>query len=942
MDAEDSRVSRAGLMATRVVGPVTYILLLLRVPLMVGAVLIVTLSDLAIPDAMREAMRYAVLDDVQQLAFIALGVLLVCTALRLAGEGMIELVAPDLFASSGNVGRLAHFLPRALALSIGLMAALPLLELAADPASLSESGSASAHRLIAGAAGLGFIVIGLVVAILPRVRAHANEIVEGRAGFLERFSVALLPLLFAVIVCTALFGWWRDGTGMAFDALARYRDQGIKEIAVESITLYLCCISVRLAATIVATLLFSRKGEGIPGHVVRSVQRLAALTVGASLAIQFVVGNLGPHGALVPDTLWRVIAIALGYVAIGTAAAFSETSWLLVPQNSDAFDRTGRRWRAATDRFAMLAPAWKALFTTLFLLAIGITAIFILIVRVDLAQVMGPVSIILIWGFAATFLFFPIAYAAHMTRMPLLLIFLLAGVAFAGFDLNDNHEIRSAAPETPVRGQSAYGEKIDLGAWISSRADLGHYTHYPVFLVATEGGGIRAAYFTASVLSVLQDRCPLFAQHTLAISGVSGGSVGAAVFAALTADRARNLASASCDVQGRGTSETVTARARQVLSTDLLSPLISKMLFPDALQRVLPLAIGHFDRARAIEIALEKAWEGANTDCAPCSRRMSQSVDNLYAWPSGHARAPVPHLFLNTTEVKSGRIIPFATGHVLTLATPFLEQAEIDQPGLAALRQLTLQDHMTDQEAAAPLSAAAMLSARFPYLTPAGLIANSGHYVDGGYFENSGTSVVAGLLQNLIGQKFAYRNAANPALEAAVRNSVFVTIVIHSEPCISSCEIVGAGPTGADSSWNEIMSPVRALLNTREQRAEDSITDLDALTALVEQLSAAPGAPNPVDRGIGCDVLVCSVTLSFGSAPNTEVPLSWLLSRAARRVMDDAVERMMHADVSRGVPASATLPETSDQPPSNTVLGSYSRVLCLLATRDGKTGCGSR
>ena len=51
-------------------------------------------------------------------------------------------------------------------------------------------------------------------------------------------------------------------------------------------------------------------------------------------------------------------------------------------------------------------------------------------------------------------LFFPIAYLSHITRIPLILILLLSGVTFAGFDLNDNHELRLAR-ERPATGAMA-------------------------------------------------------------------------------------------------------------------------------------------------------------------------------------------------------------------------------------------------------------------------------------------------------------------------------------------------------------------------------------------------------------------------------------------------------------------------------------------------------
>src|SRR5258706_2825494 len=54
---------------------------------------------------------------------------------------------------------------------------------------------------------------------------------------------------------------------------------------------------------------------------------------------------------------------------------------------------------------------------------------------------------------------------------------------------------------------------------------------YPVFVVAAQGGGYYAAYHSGLFLARLEDRCPSFADHTFAVSSVSGGSLGAAVFA---------------------------------------------------------------------------------------------------------------------------------------------------------------------------------------------------------------------------------------------------------------------------------------------------------------------------------------------------------------------------------------------------------------------------
>ena len=303
---------------------------------------------------------------------------------------------------------------------------------------------------------------------------------------------------------------------------------------------------------------------------------------------------------------------------------------------------------------------------------------------------------------------------------------------------------------------------------------------------------------------------------------------------------------------------------------------------------------------------------------------------------------------MNTTEAGTGRIIPYATARVAGLATPFREQAEIDhrnlgsaQPSSGQLDRLSLQDRMADDRI--PLSTAAIVSARFPYLTPAGHVSYSGgHYVDGGYFENSGTWLLSGLVQYLIGEQLSYPAGKSPQLDAA-RKAVFVVIVIHSEPCTRDSVDAGCDEysTTADDSWNEVLSPLRALLSTRDMRAEYSIEGLNAETALIEQLSlkgASPGQASTPNSGIGCDYPICAATLRFRNRTRTDIPLSWVLSSEARKSMDNAVDGMEQADV-RLAPPPASVTSPDDSQDIDRVLGSYRRILCMLAARTGAAAC---
>jgi len=108
---------------------------------------------------------------------------------------------------------------------------------------------------------------------------------------------------------------------------------------------------------------------------------------------------------------------------------------------------------------------------------------------------------------------------------------------------------------------------------------------------------------------------------------------------------------------------------------------------------------------------------------------------------------------------------------------------------------------------------------------------------------------------------------------------------------------------------------------------------------LIEQFSVKnPGQPNATDTGTGCDYPVCAVTLRFRNHTHTDIPLSWVLSSEGRRSMDNAVDGMEMADVRLASPPAAT-ESADDTQDIDRVLGSYRRVLCMLATRNGAQGC---
>ena len=169
---------------------------------------------------------------------------------------------------------------------------------------------------------------------------------------------------------------------------------------------------------------------------------------------------------------------------------------------------------------------------------------------------------------------------------------------------------------------------------------------YPLFIVTTEGGGIRAAYWTATVLGALQEKDPAFASHVFAISGVSGGSVGAAVFNALLAEAPQD---------GK-----YVERMQRMLGRDYLSPPLAAMLHGDFLQRFIPYPFERLDRGRILEEAWEAGWREeiytgmAARDGRQVPARDRFGEDMMTLWKGADSKRWLPALFLNGTCVELG------------------------------------------------------------------------------------------------------------------------------------------------------------------------------------------------------------------------------------------------------------------------------------------------
>jgi hypothetical protein len=397
----------------------------------------------------------------------------------------------------------------------------------------------------------------------------------------------------------------------------------------------------------------------------------------------------------------------------------------------------------------------------------------------------------------------------------------------------------SALLSSPATGKP--GAKPTLVDYVSNwletrRGEISESRPYPVFLVAAAGGGLRASYWTAGILGELQDRDETFSRHVLALSGVSGGSVGVGMFAALVKARCKPSSTGAASQQ---LSPACRGYAAEILKADFLAPTRYALLTRDVLSSIVSVDVP--DRAAALEQAFERSWRSVMGNDV-----LERPLDEL--WQGGDTDR-VPALFLNATEVGSAALV--VIGPVSMVG--------------AGRRENAVQDAMQAavESRAFRLSTAAVLSSRFPYVTPEAIIevttvpaADKPHLLrlaDGGFFDNSGTATIAEVLDAL----------DKAAMRAGLSNGIRpIVLIIENRPR-------ALGNT-VDDSLGGFASPM-ILLN--KIRLAHTSTFKDELCNRIATYHS--------------NVAVLPIMRPNGG--RSEFPLGWTLSLPTRKDMDGQI-----------------------------------------------------
>lgn len=447
--------------------------------------------------------------------------------------------------------------------------------------------------------------------------------------------------------------------------------------------------------------------------------------------------------------------------------------------------------------------------------------------------------------------------------------------------------------EVPYRSADVGTERIDLATYtkrflgrLTTNTDTSETTSIdPIILVAADGGGLKACYWTMLHLHHL-DSLGMFDDNVFMMSGASGGNMGLSMYTLLKArhhnlPRDSSLALIKTAINEIG--------AANFLSGDFTG-LITR--FPVNFLPNLPnwSAEELEDRAEAMA---RSYYRIVGTQTGPFSYDVNRTQPYSTIWERNDYNLP---LFIsNTTRAEDGM-----RGFIHPLSNKDLAPGMID---------LTY-----NEDRALSFPDAAFLANRFPIMSPAGRIEGRGHFVDAGNSDNSGISTImhflrymkAGSKEGSDEGKIYQRFFEHPLVLIGVRNDLtrFVRDQFYeerealnrnfrrSELSANSNAAINSGLTGVANSWDDHLKAEAP----RGRSIIDNYYYIDLPFRLDEgQVHAALGGELDIDtlhRRV--ELINTRINTALGCAPQAKCfavapPLGRLLAEPSLTYMQEMV-----------------------------------------------------
>ena len=490
----------------------------------------------------------------------------------------------------------------------------------------------------------------------------------------------------------------------------------------------------------------------------------------------------------------------------------------------------------------------------------------------------------------------------QLTTLPVATLLLLTIAWTTGIGSNvDIHGLRGLTTQATAPVGAAGRPTFDaaMSDWLAATRGCGRsvtvgsvtYRLRPMFMLAAEGGGIRAAYWTAAALDIFRGAVPVKdgtvswgtreqpnpCATALFAGGASGGAVGLTV-ARFADDRLAHdgaVAMAAPEALGAATSG-LFVRDTAYAATGI--PFFGAPTYSDT----------DADQPRWLDRAglIEQSWE-----------RTSGLSGPFLPGPADPATsAPTGSLVLNSTRVADGcrmwvSQIRLATGDQDSCAyssgTPAGDTVDL----LAALGSGVDPTPPDAVRCLGSLTAATgtMLASRFPFVTPSGVVGpcaaqREQQLVDGGYVENSGLGTIVDLAPQW--QSEVQRRNGQALRQGGPTVELIVPVVIYFD-----------NGTGGDLAAKPMPATPEILVpSTTDGRAKAALIDTPALLRNSARLVATSelggaGAPLPVGLADAIEKLRGNgvVVVQQSTFPAVTAPLGWVLSQQSMDTMDRAL-----------------------------------------------------
>jgi hypothetical protein len=465
--------------------------------------------------------------------------------------------------------------------------------------------------------------------------------------------------------------------------------------------------------------------------------------------------------------------------------------------------------------------------------------------------------------------------------------------------------------KTEVHPVAATGELPDrptmraaFDAWVAQAGCTvpldGGLSLRPMMMVAAEGGGIRATYWTASALERLSATGTGCAKKSVLFSGgASGGAFGLTV--------ARYTDKPLAAVKAMAGHEALGAATISLLSSDLLAS-TAGLRFDAAAEYRTP-SRQPLDRAGL----METAWE-----------RKVPELRRTFLPDDGKADgAMTGQLILTTSAVRNG-CRALVSQVDLSEGARTADGAPVCGAGVAGAHDYDLfgeYGRTAERSGKGCLGnpqalTAGLLASRFPYVTPSGVVGSCGdlkpaQLVDGGYTDNTGIGTIVDLAPSW----GALVREHNDKVLADGKGEVILPLVVYIENGTGKDYSVGNDDpvdgigntfkpgTNLPAVPELLVPPATKFISAKEDGTNDRALLREARAAATAQLCTESSACATLRSDLPNLVYV----ISQSTQPSLSAPLGWTLSQSSQNDLDLDLELQAEKQCGPACPGYGTL-----------------------------------